>query len=298
MGGPYVKIQIDIFNNPKIRGLSHAARDFYIQSIVYCAAYQTDGFFPIRAVVDKSRESTYAPLFERGLWHKCDASAAQVRRKCDANASANATANAAPFGPGYAYVHDYLDYQRSRAKVAESSAKGRAAVEERWRKNPGGTGPRTDTKRITKRNTEQNRTDKNKLTPPSTSTLRGAVETVENSGGGGLGDFEPSESHRALAARLGVDLDKALAAWRYWRRNDQRDDWAADFTRALETWIRDKPDLRAVKPRAALSPMPDPIPEIANDPARYRKFCQDWANGTLNPEDYIHSHNPVHLRIA
>ena len=88
MGGPYVKIQIDIFNNPKIRGLSHAARDFYIQSIVYCAAYQTDGFFPIRAVVDKSRESTYAPLFERGLWHKCDASAAQVRRKCGASASA------------------------------------------------------------------------------------------------------------------------------------------------------------------------------------------------------------------
>lgn len=267
----YTRMQVGFTSHPKMAGLTDSQFRLWITSVDYCAQHLTDGVFPLKAVAKRKKTRDFLALYESKLWHQIDEKTARI--------------------------HDYLDYQQSRAEVAELSEKRAAAVQNRWQKS----GYKTDTSCIQDviQNGYKSDTElKLKLKiPPPLDTVK-SPGPVENSGGGGLGDFEPSESHRALAARLGVDLDKALDAWRYWRRNDQRDDWAADFTRALETWIRDKPDLRAEKPRAALSPMPDPIPEIADDPARYRKFCQDWANGTLNPADYIHSHNPVHLRIA
>lgn len=99
-------------DHPKVIGLSDGAFRLHVSGIVYCARYLTDGFIPkpqVGKLVPNYRSSYLAELTKARLW----------------------TSD----GGGYV-IHDYLQWNRSRAEVEEEklakSKAGKAGAEARW----------------------------------------------------------------------------------------------------------------------------------------------------------------------
>ncbi|MDQ0377921.1 hypothetical protein [Amycolatopsis thermophila] len=134
----FVRVTADIYAHPKLVELADPAAAWaYIVALGYAGKNTTDGFIPLRAIAalagistQKMRKLTTVSLIhEPG--HTC--------KKC-------------PEVPkGQAYIHDYLEHQRSRHEVEESrrshAERGRKGAAKRWgnhRQNPPKTPPETD----------------------------------------------------------------------------------------------------------------------------------------------------------
>lgn len=105
----WVRLDDTFPEHPKIVALSMDARWEFLVGLCYASRYLTDGFIPA-SVVARDRKAV-DELVRVGLW--------------------------APTGDGDGYrIHDYLDFQRSRADVEEQrkrqSEGGRRGARKRW----------------------------------------------------------------------------------------------------------------------------------------------------------------------
>jgi hypothetical protein len=92
------------------------------------------------------------------------------------------------------------------------------------------------------------------------------------------GTFKPAAHHVALAASLGVDLEKEFAAFEAYNRTRT----VRDPERALSGWIRRAASNRDAKPAQAEKPAEQSVP---TDPEEYAKFrIQEFRNS--NPREY------------
>lgn len=119
----YVRIAEEIWNNPKLDEIDDPAAGWaYVVSICISAASLSDGHFSPRTVARKANVEQHIvdSLVKQELWHlpghDCDR-CPQPKR-------------------GQAYVHDYLQHQRSRAEVLDLHAKrsraGSLGAKARW----------------------------------------------------------------------------------------------------------------------------------------------------------------------
>ena len=119
----YIRITTDIAMNPKLAVIDDPAASWtYVCSIAYSGGSLTDGHFPIAAVLrlaGTSQEVAKA-LAEQELWHLPghDCSRCPQPKR------------------GHAYVHDFLQHQRSKDEVQDLTDKrreaGRAGAAARW----------------------------------------------------------------------------------------------------------------------------------------------------------------------
>lgn len=131
---PWVKLDDQIMRNPKVRGISRDAFALHVAGLCYCATALTDGRIPDRdlplvAAEALAPESSASDLEKADLWERTD--------------------------DGW-MIHDYLDYQPSRADVMDDRRKARERKQRQRSKDrpPDGhagshavTGPVTDSGR-------------------------------------------------------------------------------------------------------------------------------------------------------
>lgn len=99
-------------DHPKVLGLSDGAFRLHTSGILYCARYLTDGDVPqaqVPKLTPNYRPAHLKELVTEGLWVK---------------------------GTGHYNIHDYLDWNRSRAQVlserARKSEAGKRGARKRW----------------------------------------------------------------------------------------------------------------------------------------------------------------------
>ena len=113
---PFLTLDDGFPDHPKVDGLTDSAFRLHVSGLFYASKQLTDGHIPAHRVprlVPRFRPRTAAELVERGLW--------------------------VPTDDGY-LIHDYLDWNRSRAQVetdrehkkAVRSAAGRKGAQARW----------------------------------------------------------------------------------------------------------------------------------------------------------------------
>lgn len=109
----WVKLSDDFATHPKVIGLSDAGLRTLIESYCYAARHRTDGHLPIAVVTKISPKKTRDELVNAGLW--------------DTN------------GDGGIVIHDYLEYNPSKAEQdrrhAQKQASGKAGATQRWKHN-------------------------------------------------------------------------------------------------------------------------------------------------------------------
>lgn len=110
----YAKFDDGFGNHPKVRPLSPWAFQLHVCGILHCSRWLTDGIVTADALPDlmrKYRASALQELLDAGLW----------RPILD--------------GDGYV-IHDYLQWNDSRAKVEARRAKNAERLSE-WRRKHG-----------------------------------------------------------------------------------------------------------------------------------------------------------------
>lgn len=123
---PWVRFDDTFPIHRKVEGLSDAAFRLHVSAVSWCARNLTDGFVPegdlelVTARV-RSPERFAAELVNRDLWHRAETvtrNGAVVGHEtgCDSGDCA------APTRPGWV-IHDYLEFQPSKAKVKEEQSK-------------------------------------------------------------------------------------------------------------------------------------------------------------------------------
>jgi len=95
----WVKVDEGMPENPKIIGLGPAVKWAHVEAICYCARNMTDGRVPAAAARRMATATGIRQLVEAGLWERD--------------------------GSDY-IVHDYLEYNPSRAEVMEQRAQAQA----------------------------------------------------------------------------------------------------------------------------------------------------------------------------
>jgi hypothetical protein len=96
--------------HPKVDGLTDAAFRLHVAGICYCNRHRTDGKLAAATVprlVPRFRRAALAELVSRGIWY-------------DLN------------GAGEYEIHDYLQWNDSRAEIEEFSQKQRKNAQKRW----------------------------------------------------------------------------------------------------------------------------------------------------------------------
>ncbi|HXH05392.1 MAG TPA: hypothetical protein VNI83_02260 [Vicinamibacterales bacterium] len=91
----WVKLDEAFFDHPKIASLSDAAVIAYLQALCYCNRNLTDGFVPLKRAREFAGKSRVFNELVPHLWELCE---------------------------GGIFIHDYLDYQPSRAQVLAERA--------------------------------------------------------------------------------------------------------------------------------------------------------------------------------
>lgn len=119
----YVRITTDIAMNPKLAVIDNPAAGWtYVCSITTSGGSFADGHFPVAAVLRLAGtdKDVAEALVEQGLWHL-------PGHACERCPQPRA---------GYAYIHDFLQHQRSKDEAMELTEKrraaGRAGAEKRW----------------------------------------------------------------------------------------------------------------------------------------------------------------------
>lgn len=120
--GLFVKVYHSILTSPKVAGLSHAARWTYVTSIVMSGRDTSDGVVKRAVVLAEAGAPPRAAseLVKAGLWHE----PGHGCPKCP------------PAPRGHIVVHDYTDWNSSRAAIEEKrkaqSEGGKAGADARW----------------------------------------------------------------------------------------------------------------------------------------------------------------------
>lgn len=111
-GRNYAKFDVLASEHPKVVSLVPRIKWAWFEAICYCQRNLTDGFIPAAAVRKNGWGGAVGPLLLAGLWEQGE--------------------------DGY-IVHDYLDWNDSRAEVEARIDKSRAAADARW--NPSSNAP-------------------------------------------------------------------------------------------------------------------------------------------------------------
>lgn len=133
---PFVKISVDLLDNPKVMGLPAPAFRLYVLGLVAAGRGLTDGLLKVSSMLGETSANvrTKNRLVEAGLWHNFGHSC----ERCP-----NPPAPVA--GIEYVYIHDYLEHQQSRSDVEKrrrtKSQAGKAGAAARWGKPPSETPP-------------------------------------------------------------------------------------------------------------------------------------------------------------
>lgn len=106
----WVRVDEGMTEHPKVAQLSDAAFRVYVESLCYCNRNLTDGFVPTTIAHQRTKKRA-AELVTAGVWD---------------------------IAPGGYQIHDFHDYQPTKAEVLElrekRSAAGRAGAGKRWGK--------------------------------------------------------------------------------------------------------------------------------------------------------------------
>jgi hypothetical protein len=113
---PFVNLDDQMPDNPKIIVLSDAAFRLQVSGLAYCNRHLTDGFLPVAAVpqlVPRFKKAALTELMHGRIWIPADG--------------------------GYR-IHDYLDWNRSKEQVTEDrerlrkvrSEAGKKGAQARW----------------------------------------------------------------------------------------------------------------------------------------------------------------------
>jgi|SRR6185312_8775729 len=127
----FAKFDVGYLDNPKTADVFDASPNAIIMhfaSVLYCAQHLTDGFIAERAMQRKAGATADDAdlLVDAGLWHRAG-------HEC----------NACPEVPeGKAYVHDFLEHNRSSDGVKRASAAAKKAAEARWEPDADGNAKR------------------------------------------------------------------------------------------------------------------------------------------------------------
>lgn len=107
---PWVNLDDQFPEHPKVDGLSDAAFRLHVAGICYANRHLTDGLIAgakVVRLVPRFRRSALAELIDRGMWR--------------------------PLLEGDAYeIHDFLDWNRSRAEVEKFSQQQSDRAKKRW----------------------------------------------------------------------------------------------------------------------------------------------------------------------
>ena len=106
---PYANLDDNFADHPKIAGLSDAAFRLHVAGICYSARHLTDGLLAADEaprLVRRFRKAALNELLDRGLWDRV-------------------------LDGAYA-IHDYLDWNPSRATVEKRREDARKAAGSRW----------------------------------------------------------------------------------------------------------------------------------------------------------------------
>lgn len=107
---PWVGLDDKFPEHPKIAGLTDPAFRLHVAGMCYCNRHLTDGLIDadeVPRLVRRFRTAALRELVNRGIWLQLDTI--------------------------HAYeIHDYLDWNKSRAQVQEESERQRKRVMKRW----------------------------------------------------------------------------------------------------------------------------------------------------------------------
>lgn len=206
----WVRVSDDFYDHPKFATLSPAAVGLWVATLAYANRNLTDGVLPARApfaVLGFADATTASAVVEEllaaGLWHEPD-------HNCDACAE-----------PGVRsfVIHDYMDFQPSRAKIENE----RVDARERMRKARAAKGSPS-----VRTNLDQSSHNPNPNPNPNPSTYvsesshvsnaRASAEDDERSAStgrervlAGIRVREFARHHAELVARTGRDITEAEA---------------------------------------------------------------------------------------
>jgi len=125
---PWVRFDDQFPIHRKVRGLSDTAFRLHIEAVFWCARNLTDGFVPADDLLDVAsarRPLKFVPeLVVRGIWHLADESCKS--EYCPAHVDNQGH----PVDSGW-LIHDYFEYQPSKAKV-ERERKAKSQRQARW----------------------------------------------------------------------------------------------------------------------------------------------------------------------
>lgn len=99
----YVRLDDSVMDNPKMLALSDRAFRGWVWGLCYAQRHLTDGFLPLGALTASVKRGT-PELMKRGLWEVAD---------------------------GGFQIHDYLEYQDSKAVVESRKASARDRMKDR-----------------------------------------------------------------------------------------------------------------------------------------------------------------------
>jgi hypothetical protein len=123
----YVKIEDNLFDNPKILQISGGAIALWLWGLTYCSRNLTDGKIPTAALKTISRtnvryvQKAAKELLDVGLWLLAGSSQAAQSLSIPLAGSSNL------LECGSILVHDYLEYQCSKALVEQKREQKRIA---------------------------------------------------------------------------------------------------------------------------------------------------------------------------
>lgn len=124
-GRTFVFLSVDIARHPKILGMGDSAAAWaWACAIAYCGEYETDGWITVQTIAREGGISTQKArkLVAAGLVHE----AGHTCKKCP------------EIPKGKAYLHDYLEHNRSHADAEEHrrsrAEAGRKGAAKRWGK--------------------------------------------------------------------------------------------------------------------------------------------------------------------
>jgi hypothetical protein len=107
---PWVKLDDRFAEHPKVDSLSDPAFRLHVAGICYSARHRTDGLIgktTAPRLVPQFRKAALQELVDKGIWY-------------DRN------------GLGAYEIHDYLQWNDSRAEIDEFSEKQRKNAQKRW----------------------------------------------------------------------------------------------------------------------------------------------------------------------
>lgn len=189
---PFVKVEDGFPEHPKALDLGLAATGLWLQALCYCSRQLTDGFVPSGFVRRAGGQDVAGDLVAAGLWDETE---------------------------GGWLIHDYAEYQRTRAQIADLSSKRSAAG-----KQGGRPGNQTESNR--EANRKQNESPGNPDTDTDTDTDTETATAVALARAGAAPDgAAPADGNpqpirsvpktRAAKSRIAADWEpgEGLRAW-------------------------------------------------------------------------------------